>query len=309
MTIQKTLSKIAAILILIIVLPNLLFSQTVQVIRVLDGNLLQLQNGQIVRLSGIYVPGTIDSNKILSQISGKIKEFSERYFVNRYFNIRYNRSLPDSTRLVYLYHEYAFGDDEDAATVFLKNGFAACIDSSDLAKQYNYAGYEKEAQNSQIGIWSLVPPGYFKNRDSSAHYNVNDIKSDRYLPKTENTQNRIQLQNSYFVRQTYLKDPTLAGVLSFIVPGTGQIYDEQFFPGLLYMGGTGFCYYKYISSLHVENGEVKENATYLLAGIAIHILSIVEASIGANDFNKDIYFSLNQVKDNYYVSLRLPLNF
>ncbi|HEX2960936.1 MAG: hypothetical protein HF309_17710 [Ignavibacteria bacterium] len=309
MSIQKSLNTIAAVLFFIIVLPNLLFSQSVQVTNVLDGNLLQLRNGQIVRLSGVYVPSTIDTNETLSQIAGEIKKFSEMYFVNRYFRIKYNQSLPDSTKLVCLYREYAMGDDEDVATVFLKNGFAACIDSSDPAKQHNYARYEKEAQNSQTGIWSLVPSDYFKNGVPPASSKVKDIKSDRYLPMAGNTQRRMQLQNYNYMRPPILKDPTLAGVLSFIVPGTGQFYNEDPFGGLLYFFGTGFCYYKYFSSIRNDNGEFKSDFGYLLAGTVIHILSIFEAAKSANEYNKEVYFSLNKVKDNYYVSLRLPLNF
>lgn len=309
MTIQKTLSAIAVVLLLIVIMPNLLFSQIVQVSKVLDGNLLQLQNGKIVRLSGIYVPGTYDNNKILSQIAGDIKEFSQKYFSNRYFKMKYDRTLDDSTMLVCLYREYTMGEDEDVAKIFLKNGYAVCIDTSDLAKQYNYAGYQKEAQDSKTGLWSLVPSDYFKNGHPSTSYNVNDIKYDGYLTAPQITERKNQLKNGGFVRQPVLKDPTLAGVLSFIVPGAGQFYDEDFLGGFLYLLADGFCYYNYFSSLHVEDGKVKSEVGYLLAGAAVHILSIVEASKNAKAYNDEVYFSLNKVKDNYYLSLRLPLNF
>ncbi|HEX2867310.1 MAG TPA: thermonuclease family protein [Ignavibacteriales bacterium] len=307
MSIQKSLSIFAAAMLLIISLPNMLFSQSVQVTKVLDGNLLQLKNGQIVRLSDIYVPGILAGNKNLSPISGEIKDFSQKYFVNRYFKMKYNRTLADSTILVYLYREYAAGDDEDVATVFLKNGYAACLDTSDLARQYKYAEFEKEAQNSKLGMWSVIPAGYFKNSDSSAFNKTNDTNNAVSLTRTHNTERKILWQSGDLRRPPVFKDPTLAGVLSFIAPGAGQFYNEEFFGGILYLGGTGFCYYKYFSSVHEENGKFKADMGYLLAGAVIHILSVVEASKSAKEYNKEVYFSLNKAKDNYYFSLRLPL--
>jgi hypothetical protein len=176
-----------------------------------------------------------------------------------------------------------------------------------LAKQNNYSEYEAKAKDSQIGIWSHIPPDYFIKFDSSNYFAVNDVENSENATKT-----KLNKKNSKFKVENSLslpiyKDPTLAGILSFLIPGLGQVYNKEVFMGVLYFGGTCFCYSKFISSIRTENSEVKSDIGYLIAGAVVNVLSIIDAANGANRYNEHIDFAFGKIQDNYCLSLRFPL--
>lgn len=307
MNIGKTSLRAAAVIVFLSVLTDLLFSQTVKVTEVLDANLFRLHNGQVVRLAGIYVPGVADTNKNLIPLGREIKDFGEKYFLRRNFRIKYNSLLADSTIMVNLYRAYPSGEDEDVAEIFLKKGYAACVGNADTAAGLKYAAYEAEAKSAGAGIWSLIPPDYFTGSGSQVYRKANSIKSGSDVPMGKGSAGKPQYGRNNFTSLSFYKDPTLAGVLSFIAPGTGEFYNEEYLHGVLYMGATAFCYYEYFASARIENGKLKAPIGYLIAGTLVHIISIVDASCGASRHNERIDLSLSKDRDTYSLALRVGL--
>ena len=64
------------------------------------------------------------------------------------------------------------------------------------------------------------------------------------------------------------KDPAIAGILSFLIPGLGQIYNRQYIKGIVSFLATTFGYYLLI-----------------IPGLIIHLLVIIDAVGEAKKIN------------------------
>ena len=105
----------------------------------------------------------------------------------------------------------------------------------------------------------------------------------------------IQAQNNVvFVSR---KDPWIAGALSFLVTGLGQVYNGEPVKGLAFFGGVvaGYTlfflaiednYYNYYGFYVDPEGDDDSGVIGLLSAVGIWIVSIVDAPISANRINK-----------------------
>jgi hypothetical protein len=166
------------------------------------------------------------------------------------------------------------------------------------------------------------PDRFWRNRcenmtiDTSGFcYSHNPNKSTVNLSTSRGRGRSINSSNAVMIPQ-FKKEPGIAGVLSFVLPGAGQIYNEQIGKGIT------FCIVRVISSVIVYEGMLelakvkpareepywsgskvyyeiipaegnKERAnTILYSGIAISavswVWSIIDATYSASNINKQI---------------------
>ena len=109
-----------------------------------------------------------------------------------------------------------------------------------------------------------------------------------------------QLTNNPVPTTTYVipqKDPWVAGALSFLVPGLGQIYNGQPVKGLAFFGGViaGYTlfilavednYYNYYGFYVDPEGDDDSGVLGLLTGFGLWVAAIVDAPISANRINR-----------------------
>jgi hypothetical protein len=86
------------------------------------------------------------------------------------------------------------------------------------------------------------------------------------------------------------KEPFLAGILSFLIPGAGQFYNGDVLGGIIQMGTNVTLNTWRLSSnnKHVKNGPL------LFAGLALNLWSCVEAARTAKNVNKFRYSPYGQ---------------
>lgn len=113
------------------------------------------------------------------------------------------------------------------------------------------------------------------------------------------------------------KSPGLACVASILIPGLGQVLNEQYLKGGLMFAGAVLTLSYGVNSSGDDGGVVA------LLYLGIYIWSIIDAPVTANRLNREHLLSLNlngnasinlspnllQHKDNFTPALRLCLNF
>lgn len=124
----------------------------VKVIKVIDGDTIELENGQRVRYIGIDTPETVDPRKPVQcfgmEASGKNKELVESK------TIRLEKDVSETDKygrlLRYVYVGSIFVND-----YLIKEGFAhASSYPPDIKYQNQFRESEIQAQSQNIGLWS-----------------------------------------------------------------------------------------------------------------------------------------------------------
>lgn len=129
--------------------------------RVVDGDTVELENGEKVRYIGIDTPETLDPRKPVQcfgkEASAKNKQLVEGKRVRLEKDVtdrdKYNRLL----RYVYVVDETP-GTEAFVNLELVRQGFAHSYSyPPDIAHQGEFIAAEKEARNSGLGLWSSCP--------------------------------------------------------------------------------------------------------------------------------------------------------
>lgn len=128
-----------------------------KVARVIDGDTIELENGERVRYIGIDTPETVDPRKPVQcfgvEASKKNKELAEGKSVRLEKDItdrdKYNRLL-----------RYVWVGDTFVNLELVKQGFAQSYSyPPDIKYQDQFVAAQKEARGAKAGLWSACPAG------------------------------------------------------------------------------------------------------------------------------------------------------
>jgi endonuclease YncB( thermonuclease family) len=100
-----------------------LFAQTTKVIKVIDSNLFELEDGRIVKLAGIDVPQLSHPSAFFQSAAKDAVDYSKTNLLDRMVTIETISKLPDKNfEIVMMYKNYFF-DKVNVSTRFLLYGF------------------------------------------------------------------------------------------------------------------------------------------------------------------------------------------
>lgn len=131
--------------------PELKNGQTVKVARVIDGDTIELEDGQRVRYIGIDTPETVDPRKSVQcfgkEASSKNKELVEGK------TVRLEKDISETDKYGRLLR-YVYVDDIFVNDYLVAEGFAhASTFPPDIKYQEEFLKSERQAQASNKGLW------------------------------------------------------------------------------------------------------------------------------------------------------------
>jgi len=124
------------------------FPKEAKVRRVIDGDTVELDKGQIVRLVGVNVPNDNE------EINEKATEFTKKLVEGKKVKLEYDAYNSDRFGRILAYIIY---DNKNLSIELVKKGLAKVTiyeKRKPLIYQQQLLDAEKEAKNKKIGIWS-----------------------------------------------------------------------------------------------------------------------------------------------------------
>ena len=127
-------------------------AQTVRVIRVIDGDTIEIEGGQKIRYIGIDTPETVDPRKPIQcfgiEASNKNKELVEDK------SVRLEKDVSGTDKYGRLLR-YVYVDDIFVNEYLIRQGFAhSSTYPPDVKYQNQFLQAQQEAQNNNRGLWS-----------------------------------------------------------------------------------------------------------------------------------------------------------
>lgn len=177
------------ILLLVFFLFSVSFSQNYQITKIIETNLFELDNGEKIRLYGLDVPSTNDTNLALSQLATKILDWEQTNIPKWRLIFDSVSTNSDGTKNVIAHFSSMF-EGENLAKLLLSIGYAKL---SANVKQEFYSEVIAEqaiARKKKIGVWHEIIPtsaqekiwleNIQKNKENSINLiNPNDKSSFR----------------------------------------------------------------------------------------------------------------------------------
>lgn len=153
-------SKIKSSLVLFTIIPILLFSQvTLYVQRVIDGDTIELNNGEKVRLIGVDTPETVHPGKPVEYYGKEASNFTRNLCEGKKVRLEYDWQKADKYGRTLA---YVFIIDDDKETFLnaelIKQGYAHAYTKYPFKDDYMKAfrEYERNARNLDIGLWKQI---------------------------------------------------------------------------------------------------------------------------------------------------------
>ncbi len=121
---------------------------------VIDGDTIEIEGGQKVRLIGIDSPESVDPNRPVGCYAIEASEFTKSKLQDKYVTLEKDVSETDKFgRLL----RYVWLDDELVNETLVKEGYATSITyPPDIKYQDKFMTVQEEAKNDQKGLWSEV---------------------------------------------------------------------------------------------------------------------------------------------------------
>ncbi|MDR3611033.1 MAG: hypothetical protein P4L27_10750 [Ignavibacteriaceae bacterium] len=257
-------------------------AQDYNIIKIIDCNLFEINTGEFIKMGDIVTPSLKDNDFKTKELAREIIAWAEFNFLNKPITIKEGFHFKD-TIVGYIMKSR----DSDIAIEYLNKGYALYNGKYGDKKFNEYSVNMIFAKRNNLGIW------YAENKKDNIQETMqNNLKYN----VSSNSYNKLVL----------FKDPTLAGILSFLFTGTGQVYDTEVGKGILFLVGSYTCYYFSLRPI-IQNNSEKINYTWLALGVAIQIWSIIDAVKDANKFNNqnnfNIELSSKGLKINYLLNL------
>lgn len=146
-------------LLLILLLPQLTFSQKIKVTRIIDTNLFELEDGKFIKMAGLDVPNKDYPGENMSSLAESIIEYAESNLLKHSLEvIPVSEQQTDSSfRLVYLYELYPF-KKVDINEKYLELGYGKFYDNIDSLHREKYLKAAYEAISNKRHLWSFRLP-------------------------------------------------------------------------------------------------------------------------------------------------------
>jgi hypothetical protein len=138
----------------VFLLNNMICSQSFKIVKIFDTNLFKLDNGETVKLYGLYIPSKSDTNEALANLANQIFEWEEGYLLDKTFRLEYIKREIKGISEVNLFKSYALSE-ENLGNTFIRNGYASLISGIDKTYYTQLQPYQERAQKEGVGIWKL----------------------------------------------------------------------------------------------------------------------------------------------------------
>jgi len=110
--------------------------------------------------------------------------------------------------------------------------------------------------------------------------------------RTEETYVETQDENTSLLTWKDRREPFLAGFLSYICPGAGQVYNKQYEKAFGVLAVMGYCYYQGIQSSETNNSTFSAICGFGIGGA--YLFSFIDAIVTAKQINKAIEFNMGK---------------
>ncbi len=234
-----------------------LTAQNYKVVKIIDADKYQLENGVIVSLAEVFIPNLDASDQKYNQLSKEIIDWAKNTLLDRSFKTEFLAKDKDSVIISYMYISYAFSD-EDLGKRMISNGYAINQSSSKSPKYQEYVEAEQRARKQKVGIWKIL------NEDEIAA-----------LPTKTGTTSNFRIPDVSEVKTySYTTKPYLSllplGIASFII--SWDSFKESGIDGL---------------SDDIKTRKIAVGITALVAGVftTIFALKSVEVTYDQNNLN------------------------
>ncbi len=264
-------------------------AQSVKIVKILDSNLFELEDGRKVKLAGIDSP----------QLNNPIPLFAEtaNYAVAYYKSTLLRRSVILQTiskvnnknyELVYLWLEYPL-EDLDFNQRILERGFGKFINNVDSTKTDVLIEAEKYAAANNEGIWKYYIPNFSDTLDGDLH-DVNTVQ----LIKIDST----RIKKNFGPRPIYVSMPAeiLAGSISTIIASLASgllysavVHEHGEFAGLgaaLFGIAVGYVF-GFPSGVYLVASHDNPNLSYLATLGSSLVMTILSSAIASTYTGKE----------------------
>lgn len=163
---------------------SLIVGQSYNISKIIETNLFELDNGQKVKLYGLYIPTRQDTNVTLSILAEKIFQWENNNLLVGNISVEILGRSEDGIDLVAIYKHYPLFVKKNIANDFLSNGYAALIQNMNKNYQNDLIEYQEEAQKSKLGIWekSLAIQGNNELPIFNSKVQFEVFKSNPHIP-------------------------------------------------------------------------------------------------------------------------------
>lgn len=144
---------------------NSISGQSLKVVKILDSNLFELEDGRIVKLAGVDSPQLNNPIPLFAETAKYAVSYNKEVLLKRKVLVE-TISKVDSKNyeLVYLWLKYPL-EDLDLNQKFLEKGFGKFIYNVDPGKKAVLIEAEKYAADKYNGIWKYYKPGVYDTLD------------------------------------------------------------------------------------------------------------------------------------------------
>jgi len=127
-------------------------SQAFLVKRVIDGDTIQLSNGEIVRLIGVDTPETKHPQKPVEYYGKEASAFTKRMVEGKAVRLEYDQQRKGkyNRTLAYVY----LTDGTFLNAEIIKQGYGHAYTLFPFKYLEQFRQYEKEARNNKMGLWA-----------------------------------------------------------------------------------------------------------------------------------------------------------
>lgn len=163
---------------------SLIIGQSYNISQIIETNLFELDNGQKVKLYGLYIPEREDTNATMSKLAEEIFQWENNNLLVGNISVEILGRSEDGIDLVAIYKHYPLFVKRNLAIDFLSNGYAALIQDMNKNYQNGLSKYQEEAQKSKLGIWkeSLAIQGKNELTIFNSENQITVFKSNPYIP-------------------------------------------------------------------------------------------------------------------------------
>ena len=137
-----------------LLLTSLSYAQTFLVKRVIDGDTIQLSNGERVRLIGVDTPETKHPKKPVEYFGKKASAFTKRMVEGKVVTLKYDWQSKDKygRTLAYVYLK----DGTLLNAEIIKQGYGHAYTRFPFKYLEQFKQYEKEARENKRGLWADI---------------------------------------------------------------------------------------------------------------------------------------------------------
>lgn len=111
---------------IILISPSFLYSQSFHITKIIETNLFELDNNQLIKFYGLYIPSRKDTNQSIAKIANEIYEWEKDFMLDRSFKIDFLNKDKNDIWEVIIYRSYALSD-ENLANRLLSIGYASLL--------------------------------------------------------------------------------------------------------------------------------------------------------------------------------------